>query len=450
MSHRFGDQPDDQQFTKPITSDLEAVTYQRFAVEVIEGADKGVRVESAGEELSIGTAQGNGLLLTDRSASRHHCTITATSKGFVIRDHDSTNGTKLGGFRIMKARLKTGASFKLGRTTLRFQSLDDKVSEPVSRDKQFGIVLGRSAQMRRIFALLPKIAASDSTILIEGETGTGKTLLASAIHDASPRAGGSFMVVDCAAMTPTLIESQLFGHVRGAYTGARDARQGAFVAARGGTVFLDEVGELPLDMQPKLLRVLEERVVTPLGETSPVGIDVRVIAATNRDLREEVNRGTFRADLFYRLHVVRLQVPPLRERPEDIALLSRHFWDQCAPEDSLLPDEVIETWKRLRWSGNVRELRSAVERAVLLGDPGDPRDPSPIGGGGATPSPAEPSLAMPFRAAKEQVVSRFEREYLSALHARHSGNISQAARAARMDRNHLRELLRKHDIVPKK
>jgi transcriptional regulator with GAF, ATPase, and Fis domain len=443
MSHRFSD--DSEQQTAALTRDVDALTYQRFAVHVVEGAEQGARVESEGEELSIGSAEGSGMLLSDRAASRHHCVITATPAGFLLRDLDSTNGTKLGGYKIGSAYLKSGATFVVGRTTLRFDSLDELVSTPVSREQQFGSVLGRSASMRKIFALLPRVAASDSTILIEGETGTGKTLVASAIHDASPRADGPFVVVDCAAMTPTLIESQLFGHVRGAYTGASDTREGAFVAAAGGTVFLDEVGELPLEMQPKLLRVLEERVVTPLGQTGSVPIDVRVVAATNRDLREQVNRGGFRADLFYRLHVVRLRVPPLRERPEDVEQLALHFWEQCGPANASLGTDVIEHWKCQRWSGNVRELRSAVERVALLG-----QDALHVGDGSTAQAVVEPvDVAQPFRAAKEQIVTRFERQYLSTLYSNHNGNISAAARAARMDRNYLRELLRKHGLVSK-
>jgi two-component system, NtrC family, response regulator GlrR len=441
MSHRFGDIPDDQQLTKPLRSDLTAVTFQRFAVEVLEGQDEGRRVVSDGEELGIGTAQGNALQLSDRSVSRHHCVITISAKGFSIRDLDSTNGVKLGGYRVGSAFLKSGASFKLGRTKIRFESLDDHITEPVSPEQAFGSVIGRSAAMRRIFALLPRVAGAESTVLIEGETGTGKTLLASAIHEAGPRRDGPFLVVDCGAVTPTLIESHLFGHARGAFTGATERRDGAFEAAKGGTVLLDEVGELPLELQPKLLRVLEERVVTPLGTTEQRPIDARVIAATNRDLREEVNRGRFRADLFYRLHVVRLRVPPLRERPDDIELLAHHFWNQCAP-DRPLADDLLAAWLQLRWRGNVRELRAAVDRAILLGDVAVATDAT---GDEASATEFDPNLS--FRAIKEQVVERFERDYLGRLFEDNGRNISGTARAARMDRNHLRELLRKHRIL---
>ena len=445
MSHDLTGESD--VLTVPLTENLEVLTFHRFAVEVIEGDDQGKRVESEGDELSIGSGPGNTLQLSDRAASRHHCTVTSETRGFSLRDLESTNGIRLGGYKVGSAYLKHGATFTVGRSTLRFDNLDEAVVATVSQEPHFGPVLGQSAAMRRIFAMLPRIAKSASTILIEGETGTGKTLVASAIHDASPRSDGPFIVVDCAAMTPTLIESQLFGHVRGAYTGASDTRSGAFVAAKGGTVFLDEVGELPLAMQPKLLRVLEERVVTPLGETAPVPIDVRIIAATNRDLREQVNAGEFRADLFYRLHVVNLRVPPLRERKADITALASYFWQASAADGASLPADVLEEWQRRRWPGNVRELRSAIERLVLLGDlatPGDMAEPED------TPeSDLTVDTGAPFRAAKERVVGRFERQYLGALIKQHHGNITQSARAARMDRNYLRELLRKHDLITK-
>ncbi|MCA9623051.1 MAG: sigma 54-interacting transcriptional regulator, partial [Myxococcales bacterium] len=271
--------------TAPLTAQIRELVYPRFRVEVIEGPDTGASAISEGEELSIGSAEGNSLVLQDRAASRHHCIISVVPRGFRIRDLDSTNGTRLAGFRVEAAIIKSGTVLGVGRSKLRFEGLPDHVAEPVSERASFGDLLGESAAMRRIFSLLPRIAASGSNVVIEGETGTGKTLLASAIHDASPRAEAPFVVVDCAALTPTLVESQLFGHRRGAFTGAHEDRPGAFVAARGGTVFLDEVGELPLDIQPKLLRVLEERTVVPVGETRPTAIDVRVVAATNRDLR---------------------------------------------------------------------------------------------------------------------------------------------------------------------
>jgi DNA-binding NtrC family response regulator len=295
--------------------------------------------------------------------------------------------------------------------------------------------------MRRLFAVLPKVAASDVTVLIEGETGTGKSLLASAIHEASPRADKPFVVVDCATIPPNLIESELFGHEKGAFTGAIGTRVGAFELAEGGTVFLDEVGELPLDLQPKLLRALEDRIVKRVGGNEPVRLNVRVIAATNRELRAEINRGRFRSDLYYRLNTFSVRVLPLRERRDDVALLVAHFYRQLHPFGEEPPAELLAELLRHEWPGNVRELRAAVERTVLLGDPAVWREitePS----AGVTPA----GQTMSFRAAKEQAVATWERDYLRALVTRFAGNLSRAARAVRMDRNHLRELLVRHGL----
>lgn len=440
--------------TVPLRETLKEVALQRFELQVEEGPDEG-RVqrfdpsEFSTGEFSIGTAQGNQLVLTDTTVSRHHCAISATRNGFMIRDLGSMNGTKLGGFRVEVGYVKDKASLRLGRTKLRFRRLAEEVRQPLSEGETFGAVLGRSPAMRRIFALLPRIAQSETSILLEGETGTGKGLLAEAIHDASARAKGPFVVLDCAAIPRTLVESELFGHIKGAFTGAHADRAGAFEAANGGTIFLDEIGELPLDMQPKLLRALEERTIKPVGGTAPVKLNVRVVAATNRDLREEVNTGNFRADLYYRLNVVRLCIPPLRDRQDDVRLLVSHFYEQFCPDEPKPPATLVEALMRQSWPGNVRELRSAVERSVLLGDPN-------LGAGKietievATPSvePAfDPSLS--FRAAKEAIVANWERAYLTELVKSTGGNLSKAARTARMDRNHLRELLKRHDVMVK-
>ena len=444
MSRRFRDEPD--QATAKLTDDLVVYSFERFALEVVEGSDRGLRVESDGSEMAIGSStQGNQLVLNDQATSRHHCSISAGPAGFVLTDLGSTNGIVIAGCKVEQATIKHGATFDVGRTTLRFDSLEDTVVEPISQQQHFGAVLGNSLAMRRIFAKLPKLASIDSTILIEGETGTGKTLLASAIHQASPRAAGPFVVVDCATMARTLIESQLFGHLRGAFTSASETRDGAFVAAHGGTVFLDEVGELPLDMQPKLLRVLEERVVTPIGSRESTPIDVRIIAATNRDLRQRVNSGEFRSDLFYRLHVINLTVPPLRDRPDDIAPLIRQFWSDCAPADTPLPQTILSTWPKRRWHGNVRELRAAIERLLLLGEQAPPEGPTAKRAGHIS---EDVDLNVPFRVAKSRILLHFESIYLGALIEKHHGNITRAAGAARMDRNHLRELLTKHDLLP--
>jgi DNA-binding NtrC family response regulator len=420
----------------------------RFRLRVLDGPNVGAEVVSAGDELAVGTAPGNHLVLDDPAVSRHHLVITASDSQIELRDLGSTNGTYVGALRIGTAFLQAASSITLGHTTLGFEPIGDAIYEPLSTEARYGGALGTSPAMRRIFALLPRIAAAESTVLLEGETGTGKSLLAEAIHAASPRRTGPFTVVDCSAIPPSLIESELFGHEKGAFTGAVAAQPGAFEAARGGTVFLDEIGELPLDMQPKLLRVLEERTSKRIGAQEPTRLDVRVIAATNRELRREVNQGGFRADLFYRLNILRVHIPPLRERRDDIAVLVAHFYEQFTGTPGLEPPQtLVSTLARQDWPGNVRELRSAVERAVMMGDPSMWRDHSETdAAGGPALGAFDPSV--PFRAAKERYLSRWERDYVRELVELAHGNVSKAARLARMDRNHLRELMDKYSVAP--
>ncbi|HVK71108.1 MAG TPA: sigma 54-interacting transcriptional regulator [Polyangium sp.] len=427
----------------------------RFRLQITAGPDRGVERVSDGAELSVGTAAGNHLVLTDGAVSRHHCVITVTDRGFLVRDLGSRNGTRVTGFRVEGAYLAPGAVLGIGKSTLRFDPLPDEIVEPLADEERYGRILGQSMAMRRLFAALPRIAASDSTVLIEGETGTGKGLLAEVIHQKSARAQGPFVVIDCSAIPPTLIEAELFGYMRGAFTTALQSRAGAFEAAAGGTVFLDELGELPIDMQPKLLRALEERVVRRIGSLDPVKLDVRVIAATNRDLRQEVNRGTFRSDLYYRLNIVRIRLPPLRERREDIPPLVAHFYEQFARSgDPLPPAELVAAFTKQDWLGNVRELRAAVERAILMEDQELWFEATLGAAPGSEPKAAAPpsvdyedDLALgSFRAAKERAVARWERGYIETLVRQSGGNLSRAARSAHMDRNHLRELLRRHGI----
>ncbi len=431
-----------------------ALTFQRFRFEVVTGSDQGAVQIAQGPEFSIGTAEGNHLVLTDRTVSRHHCVITYTANGFLLRDLGSTNGTFLGGHRIEAAYLKPGSIVGIGKTTCRFEGLNEVVTEALSDEAQYGRLLGESAAMRRIFALLPKIAASESTVLLEGETGTGKGLLAEAIHLNSPRAAAPFVVIDCSAIPSSLVEAELFGHAKGAFTGALNARLGVFETANGGTVFLDEIGELPLDMQPKLLRAIEDRTIRRVGASAPTHLNVRVVAATNRDLRHEVNRGTFRSDLYYRLNIVRLRLPPLRERREDIPVLAEHFYRHfTGNSEAKPPAEWLAALLRQDWPGNVRELRSAVERAVLMEDPELLKEGAPFGGPPVSMSlphaperPVEFDPAISFREAKERAVAVWERAYLESLLKTSGANLSKAARLAHMNRNHLRDLLKAHGV----
>jgi len=296
--------------------------------------------------------------------------------------------------------------------------------------------------MRRLFYVLRRAVPTDTTLLLEGETGTGKTLIAEVVHNAGPRSGRPFVVVDCGAMSASLIESELFGHERGAFTGAHDAKQGMFEAAAGGTIFLDEIGELPLELQPKLLRVLESKTVTRIGSTRSTKLDLRIIAATNRDLRAEVAAGTFRSDLYYRLSTLCVRVPALRERLEDLAPLVHRFYRDLAGADAVPPADLLADAARHSWPGNVRELRSFVERSYLLGSRPPTLD--------ALSPPGRPSgdLSLAFRDAKAAAMADWERDWVGRLFKAYGGNLSRAARAVAMDRVHLRSLVRRYGLQP--
>jgi transcriptional regulator with GAF, ATPase, and Fis domain len=332
--------------------------------------------------------------------------------------------------------INPGDTIAIGETVIALEPLDGTISEPLSLSDHFGPVLGRSATMRHLFAILERVAPSDATVLIEGETGTGKSMLAEAIHAASPRAKMPFVVVDCSTLPHHLMESELFGHERGAFTGAAHDRVGLFESANGGTVLLDEIGELPLELQPKLLRALERRAIRRIGASQVTPINIRVMAATNRDLRRAVNAHRFRSDLWYRLNTVRLVLPPLRDRREDIpSLVASLYRELLGDPNAAPPAEIVRPLMRADWPGNVRELRSAVERS-LLGAAAV--ETAPLG---------ELEEGLSFRRAKNRASSEWERRYLSELLLANGGNISAAARAGQMNRSHLSELLRRHGLV---
>jgi DNA-binding NtrC family response regulator len=321
--------------------------------------------------------------------------------------------------------------------------------QPVSVDVHEGERLaglsGRSLVMRRLMAKIASVARSEASVLVVGETGTGKELVARALHDVGPRASAPFVIVDCGAVAPNLIASQLFGHIKGAFTGADADRRGAFALANGGTLFLDEIGELPSELQPTLLGALERRRFRPIGSEKEIGTDVRVVAATNRDLREEVNAGSFRPDLYYRLAVVTLFTPPLRERAEDVPLLLEQLLAEAGhdgPLSAAFTEAQVETLRRHRWPGNVRELRNLVEATLATGEVPDVGSASRTA---AVPGVDSPTTAS-YKDARSRVLHDFERGYLAALLERAGGNASEAARLARMNRSYLLELLRKHDL----
>jgi len=428
------------------------VNLRRCKLVVIKGAQRGTEFVIAGDVFRIGKAPENDLAIVDETVSRVHFEIVRDAKGYLVRDLRSTNGTFLDGAEVKEAYLRAGSVITAGACELKFTPFEERIEILPSEKEALGDMVGKSPAMREIFGLVERIAPTDATVLIEGETGTGKDMIARTLHQLSPRRDRPFIVVDCGAVAGTLIESELFGHEKGAFTGAVTARQGAFELASGGTVFLDELGELSLDLQPKLLRVLEQRELRRVGGNKTLKVDLRVIAATRKDLRSEVEKGKFREDLYFRLNVVPITAPPLRERREDIPLLIDHMLGKLAPEPRA---ELSEATRAVLmghdWPGNVRELRNVIERALALGaDPGALLAPMGQGAPGAGTAPRElldfePGVS--FRETKERWNELFERRYLAWLIRRAEGNISKAARDADMDRKYLHKLLRKYEIT---
>jgi DNA-binding NtrC family response regulator len=424
------------------------LSVRRCRLEVLAGPDLGLIHEVESTLLQVGARRGCDLVLNDDKVSGHHFEIALDERGYRLRDLGSKNGTWIGPVRVMDAYVAPGTTIHVGTTRLRFQPLGESVQIKLSEGDRFGGQVGRSMVMRELFARLERLAPSDTTVLVTGETGTGKELVAEALHEHSPRSAGPFVVVDCGSIPANLIESDLFGHEKGAFTGATSHRVGAFERASGGTIFIDEIGELPLELQPKLLRVLEQREVRRVGGGRTIPVDIRVIAATNRDLAVEVNHGRFREDLYYRLAVARVHVPPLRDRREDILLLVEHFRDGL-PGAAPLDRATLELMMRHDWPGNVRELRNAVERLLILAEmPSElavrrpPRPAAPSIQASEAPL-ANPPLTLsldldePFRALKLE----FERAYVQALLEKHGGNITSAARVAGLDRVSIHKML---------
>ena len=429
------------------------VNLRRCKLVVIKGAQRGTEFVIAGDVFRVGKApDANDLVLGDETVSRVHFEIMRDAKGYLVRDLKSTNGTFLDGAEVKEAYLRAGSVIAAGSCELKFTPFEERIEILPSEKEQLGDMVGKSPAMREIFGLVERIAPTDATVLIEGETGTGKDMIARTLHQLSPRHAAPFIVVDCGAVAGTLIESELFGHEKGAFTGAIAARQGAFELASGGTVFLDELGELSLDLQPKLLRVLEQRELRRVGGQKTIKVDLRVIAATRKDLRSEVEKGKFREDLYFRLNVVPITAPALRERREDIPLLIDSMLGKLAPNGISLSEPTRAALMAHDWPGNVRELRNVIERALALGaDPG--MLVAPLGETGPAKGAQlrdgiefEPGVS--FRDTKEKWNELFERRYLTWLIKRADGNISKAARDADMDRKYLHTLLKKNEIDP--
>lgn len=394
-----------------------------------------------------GRSSVNDVVLDDDAVSALHFELRLGESGVGLRDLGSTNGTWVAGARIESAWLEPGASFRVGGARLRLIEATE-IDVAISPDSHFGDMQGASPVMRELFAILERLAPTPIDLLITGETGTGKEVAARAVHDAATGRTGPFRVLDCAALPRELAEATVLGHRKGAFTGAVADQAGCFEAAHGGTLFIDEVGELPLDLQPKLLRVLERREVVRIGEHAPRPVDVRVIAATHRDLRQMVGDGSFREDLYYRLADAAIELPPLRDRGDDIALLAEEFRRECARDESIeLSAEALTTLRRDRWPGNVRQLRRAVRRAVFLAE-GGVVQPSDLGLAKLEPTRAAAAgdelFALPFKEARAE----FERRYFRQLMDQQGGSLADVARKAGYTRAGLRELLRRLDFDP--
>ena len=428
------------------------VKYAKTQIVVVEGPDSGKELEVAGTPVRIGTSADNTLVLNDEFVSRRHCEIVPTTAGVRVRDDGSRNGMFVGATKVADATYTEPFQLRLGQTVLSITPLTATVDREQSTTDRFGDILGGSACMRELFADLMRIAPTDVSVLIEGETGTGKELVADSIHRASPRASGPYVVFDCSAVAANLAESELFGHERGAFTGAVSARAGVFEQANGGTIFLDELGELPKDLQPKLLRVLEKREVRRVGGNKTMPVDVRVVAATNRNLPAEIERGNFREDVYFRIATTHVYVPALRDRMDDLPVLVGHFLSKAVPPRGVddIPPHVWEMLNAYRWPGNVRELQNAVQRLLITPEralnPAAQRPaPAPAAAPPVNPDPP-PEKIEPLRVARREAADEFERNYLKLVLDKTDGNVTRAAAIAEVSRQMIQHLMRKHGM----
>jgi transcriptional regulator with GAF, ATPase, and Fis domain len=424
-----------------------------FALVGIEGSVVGKSVSldgAAPSRLLVGQSPACDVRVEDREVSRRHAALDVDGNLLKVVDLGSTNGTYVDGVRVVEAYLRHGSVVRMGGVAFR---VDRTPSTPagarVSDATSFGSVIGASFEMRRLYPLCERLAASTVPLVIEGETGTGKEVLAEALHDRGPRRDGPFIVFDCTAVPPNLVESELFGHERGAFTGAIGQRRGMFEQAHGGTLLIDEIGDLDPSLQPKLLRALERSEIRRVGGDRPIRVDVRVLAATRRDLDREVQVGRFRDDLFHRLAVARIELPPLRRRRGDVPVLARHF---CGLADaSALPADLLARWDDAPWPGNVRELRNAVARRVALGELAlaDPSPPIPGASHDGAGDVIDRALERPLSlaAARQIVVDEFERRYVERALERHGGNVARAAAASGVARRYF-QILRARNREP--
>jgi DNA-binding NtrC family response regulator len=423
----------------------ETASVAAYAVVVIDGPDKGRQfaLDTSTSRAFVGKGPACEVKLSDPQVSRRHAVLDGNEVPLRLTDLSSTNGTFVNGVKILDAHLFGGESVRLGETTLRIELVSSSERVSLPQETRFGRTIGASVEMRRLYPLCARLAAKNVPVIIEGETGTGKEVLAESLHETGPRANGPFMVFDCTTVAPNLVESELFGHERGAFTGAVGTRKGVFEQAHGGTLFIDEIGDLDPALQPKLLRAIQRGEIRRVGSDKTSQVDVRIIAATRRDLDREVQEGRFREDLFFRLAVGRIELPPLRRRDGDIGLLAEAFWEELGGEGEL-PYALVSRWEAYDWPGNVRELRNEVARQAALGDLAEierrPREEA------AARDPIGATLAMdlPFARAKERVIAEFERRYVERIVAQHGGNVSHAAASSGLALRYFQILRARH------
>jgi DNA-binding NtrC family response regulator len=420
---------------------------RRLRIRVVEGAETGRSHDADLDRASVGTSPDNDLVLADPTVSRYHVEIArARDGGLLVEDLGSLNGTLIGAARVERAIVPAGTRVKLGATTLEVGDGDPAAFAAEPAPPEIASLVATSVAMQQVVATVRRLAPSGVSVLIQGETGTGKELVARALHDLRSETPGPWVVVDCGSMPATLVASELFGHEKGAFTGADRRHVGAFERASGGTLFLDEIGELPMPVQPALLGALERKRIRRVGGDREIPVELRVVCATHRDLRAECNCGSFRADLYFRLAAARIVLPPLRDRPDDVEPLVRHFVREITGSDeaAAFGPATLEAMRAHHWSGNVRELRNVVETALAMGSVSF--DTSLEAGLELPVEPSPASLPLSYREARAQALARFEQAYLRALIQRAGGNASEAARLARMDRPYLLTLLRKQGL----
>ena len=426
-----------------------------YVLVIVEGPDQGLRFtldSMRPSRVLLGTSAACDVRLTDRHASRRHAAMEIAARHVRLADLDSTNGTFVDGVMIGEAYLRGGEVIRLGASALRVEQGPNLAAIALPEQTAFGDVLGSSVVMRRLYPLCERLAAADVPVVLEGETGTGKEHLAEALHASSARAQGPFVVFDCTAAAPSLVESELFGHERGAFTGSVGMRKGVFERAHGGTLLIDEIGDLPLELQPKLLRAIERAEITRVGGQRPMKVDVRILAATRRNLDRETQQGRFRDDLFHRIAVTRIELPPLRRRQGDVSLLAKHFCAIAGAPPEALPPTLLARWESFDWPGNVRELRNAVARWLAIGDLDltieSIGEASP--GRAAFPSHGDVigqivSLDLPIAEARQKLIDAFERRYVEHVLEVHGGNVTRAAAASGVARRHLQRIKAKYD-----